>query len=157
MKREELFMRKVVAVPIAGCWIWTGSAVNSVGYGRFGMGSGETEYAHRASWRLFRGEIPSGKHVCHHCDVRLCVNPDHLFIGTAADNMRDASKKGRIVLPKDEQRLRGEDQPMAKLTNEQVRQIRSAFKANCDLAREFGVDPSAISRIRSRQTYRSVE
>ena len=157
MKLIERFMDKVVQVPIAGCWIWTASHIESVGYGRFGMSSGEVEYAHRASWRLFRGEIPKGMYVCHHCDVRLCVNPDHLFLGTASDNMRDASRKNRVVLPTMEQRLRGEKQPMSKLTNDQVRRIRASEVSSAALAKEFGVDPSAISRIRSRQTYASVQ
>lgn len=157
MKREDLFLEKVAQIPFSGCWIWLGSHIESVGYGRFGMGNREVEYAHRASWRLFRGAIPNGKFVCHHCDIRLCVNPDHLFIGTPAENMQDASRKGRIVLPKDEQRLRGEDQPMAKLKNDQVKYIRSCNETNKKLAYQFGIDASAVSRIRSRLTYRSVE
>lgn len=78
-----------------GCWIWQ-SATNGV-YGVFSMKSlgFKTIYAHRASWVLFHGDIPEGMHVCHHCDTPLCVNPAHLFLGTAKDNIKDMFSKGR--------------------------------------------------------------
>lgn len=76
-----------------GCWLWTGRQ-DGVGYGLLHV-DGRRTGAHRLAYRLTRGPIPDGLFVCHHCDVRLCVNPDHLFIGTAGDNMRDCLRKGR--------------------------------------------------------------
>lgn len=80
------------------CWVWTG-ARNKAGYGRFGQG-GDTRmvYAHRASYELHYGPVPTGMFVCHTCDNPSCVRPDHLFVGTRGDNMRDAHQKGRVDL-----------------------------------------------------------
>ena len=72
-----------------GCWLWKGKP-GSGGYGSWKHGQ-----AHRASWEFYRGPIPAGLQVCHRCDVPLCVNPDHLFIGTQSDNIQDMYAKGR--------------------------------------------------------------
>lgn len=85
---------KLYRVDASGCWLWT-SRVNDWGYGFFSYrGDGA---AHRVSYLLFRGPIPKGKNirVCHTCDVRLCVNPDHLWIGTQQQNIQDCAQKGR--------------------------------------------------------------
>ena len=79
-----------------GCWIWMGY-LNSGGYGSFYV-DGQLRSAHRVSWELHYGPIPEGLNVCHHCDVPGCVNPDHLFVGTQKDNIRDALNKGRLYL-----------------------------------------------------------
>ena len=152
----ERFMDKVSMVPFSGCWLWTGAVVEAVGYGRFGMPNDGIDYAHRASWRLFKGDIPKKIFVCHHCDVRICVNPEHLFLGTPKENMRDAANKGRIVMPTTAQRLRTENQPMSKLSNDEVRTIRASSATQSALASRFGVDQSVISKIKSGITYRSL-
>ena len=74
----------------SGCWLWAGRHAPN-GYGTFGR----CEYAHRASWKAHSGPIPTGVMVLHKCDTRCCVNPDHLFLGDAGDNIRDATAKGR--------------------------------------------------------------
>jgi hypothetical protein len=76
-----------------GCWLWT-LGTNSRGYGQFCSG-GRSRLAHRAAWEVANGAIPSGMYVCHHCDTPACVNPAHLFLGTASDNARDREAKGR--------------------------------------------------------------
>jgi len=77
-----------------GCWEYRDWAVNHNGYGRLWVG-GHTVAAHRFAWELAYGPIPHGMQVCHHCDNRRCVRPDHLFLGTALDNARDRDTKGR--------------------------------------------------------------
>lgn len=81
----------------ADCWLWTG-AKTTAGYGEFHVRS-RSVYAHRHMWRLVKGPIPVDLFVCHHCDNPSCVRPDHLFLGTSSDNMRDAARKGRIRGP----------------------------------------------------------
>jgi hypothetical protein len=77
-----------------GCWMWIAGTKNS-GYGIFGPTHGEVWMAHRYAWTITHGPIPRGMHVCHTCDVKLCVRPDHLFLGTPKANMEDMRAKGR--------------------------------------------------------------
>ena len=88
------FENKYIPEPMSGCWLWLGKAVNNCGYGFFGMLNSNI-LAHRAAWKLFRGEIPDGSLVLHKCDNKLCVNPYHLYLGDKRDNMRDAIERGQ--------------------------------------------------------------
>ena len=87
-ERIESWRDHFIPVPWSGCWLWEGYIRN--GYGRLRQKS-----VHRLAWEEVNGPIPPGLSVLHHCDVRLCCNPDHLFVGTNADNNRDMSAKGR--------------------------------------------------------------
>lgn len=146
---RERFMEKVSPEPNTGCWLWSLGTDNK-GYGRFGSGSLKTmRFAHRLSYELFVGPIPDGMFICHKCDVRSCVNPDHLFVGTHKDNMADRDKKNR--------QARGSRQHLSKLTEDLVRYIRASSKSSAELSLEVGVNASSVCAARARRTWRHVE
>lgn len=124
------FWVKVLPNPDSGCWEWI-AALGTTGYGAFGLtrnGKHEVYKAHRVAYSHFVAE-PGAMHVLHHCDNPLCVRPEHLFLGTHAQNMRDMANKGRNGLPPVPREQRGERNCMAKLTAEQVIEIRRSVAA----------------------------
>ena len=126
------------------CWEW-GAYKDRDGYGTIWI-AGRQQKAHRASYQLYIGEIPPRLCVCHRCDNPGCVNPDHLFLGTHADNAHDHVNKGRGFRPV----MSGEKNVSAKLTEAQVIEIRARHSygaKNVDLAKEFGVAQQTISMI----------
>ena len=126
-----------------GCWLWL-AACGSNGYGRFDHVEGSS---HRVAWTLTNGPIPKRRWVLHHCDVRLCVNPAHLFLGTREDNAQDSVNKGR--------QAKGEAQGSSKLTEEEVLEIREEYAPGDmlqqQLADAYGVSPSQIHKIVHRE------
>jgi HNH endonuclease/helix-turn-helix protein len=141
-----------------GCWTWI-AALSWSGYGRFQL-EGKARWAHRVAWFLSRGEWPpTAMLVCHRCDNRRCVRPDHLFLGTPADNLRDMSAKGRSTKGKPNRGTRGARNFNARLTPESVREIRCMHAAGArqkELAARFGVAPNTISTVLSRRSWAHV-
>lgn len=130
-----------------GCLVWTGATSNR--YGRVGVNRRSVP-AHRVAWALTRGPVPEGLHVLHRCDNPPCVRPDHLFLGTPTDNMRDAARKGRLLTGDlnpsrrlRERVARGEGHTAAKLTEADVVAMRRRYAAGGvryqDVANEYGV------------------
>ena len=121
------------------------------GYAQIRVGpSGQKSntYVHRLVWEECFGPIPEGMFVCHKCDNPPCVNPEHLFLGTAKDNVVDMDKKGRRANRK------GELHPLAKLTEDQVKEIRDSTESGAALARRFGVHKATIYDIRHKRKWR---
>ena len=123
--------------------------IYSSGYGMFYPTSKQAA-AHRSSWELEHGPIPKGLCVLHTCDVRLCVNPRHLWLGTRGDNNRDRAEKGRSS------DRRGELNPNTKLCAEQVREIRTTEATSDELARTYGVARRTINNILSYATWKEL-
>lgn len=141
-----------------GCWNWTGSRRRGAGYGGFWVG-GKQWGAHRISYIIKHGSIPFKLCVLHNCDIMHCVNPDHLWVGTHTDNMRDAAKKGRQHFQlHPENNRHGEDSNFAKLTEGQVLEIRRRYiprKVTMEtLGKEFGVCFQHIDSIVRREVWK---
>jgi hypothetical protein len=125
--------------PNSGCLLWLGR-VNDDGYGLFGRPG---RRAHRVAWEAHNGPIPDAMDVLHKCDVRSCINDDHLFLGTQADNMADKVAKGRHVS------LPGERHGRAKLTTLQVAALRADGRSHSILARLYGISKGNVSMIKA--------
>lgn len=137
-----------------GCWKWLGAKTKN-GYGVIrGNASGKPIFAHRFSYAHFNGCIPDGLLVLHKCDNPECTNPDHLFVGTQKDNVHDMMAKGRkpqVV------GLKGQLSPRAKLTWDQVREIKKMLSDGikcASIARKFYVTPETISAIKHGKTWK---
>lgn len=137
-----------------GCWEWQSAIFKGLGYGKFHADNRRVVYAHRFAFELANGPIPTGMFVCHRCDNRRCVRPDHLFLGTAKDNVADMMAKGRHVM----RGVPGMGHGRAILTDDQVREIRRRFvpgkRGECPrAAKEFGVSISTISKVLRRELW----
>jgi hypothetical protein len=142
--RVDFFNASYIPEPNSGCWLWT-KGLFEAGYGSLYL-NGKSALAHRFAWRLFNGHIPVGLCVLHKCDVRSCVNPGHLFVGTIADNNLDMKRKGR----EKKRALRGEDNPRAKLTASDVVEIKKSLaigERQIDLATKYHVTKTTICDI----------
>lgn len=151
----DRFWARVAKSP--GCWLWTGEMweasrdASGIGYGRLKV-EGKSVRAHRLSYEIHRGPIPAGMMVCHRCDVRNCVNPEHLFLGTSADNVSDMVVKGRGI--------RGERQHLSKLTADavtEIRRLRATGLTYSELGAIFSIRPENASFIARRITWKHVQ
>lgn len=147
---EERFWGKVNKTDT--CWLWVGSEHSDYHYGIFWINQ-QPFRAHVYSWYLTHGNIPPNKDVLHKCNVRLCVNPEHLYIGTALDNARDRTRAGVIT------GNQGEARYNHKLTELQVKQIRRLYTSGItqeDIAKQYNVSRPLISMVCSHRIWRSV-
>lgn len=147
---EIRFNRNIQPVTESGCWIWMGK-LNSYGYGRMvkAGGRGKETGAHRVAYEMFIGPIDNGLVVCHRCDMPCCVNPNHLFLGTQSDNIKDRTNKKREP--------RGENTSWAKLNDDIVRKIRNDVGTCNYLAEKYNISRSMISKIKLRKSWVHVD
>ena len=142
---SERFEDCISPEPNSGCWLWDGGrSKGQRGYYRIDF-NGRTMLVHRFAYERYRGPVPSGLIVCHHCDVRCCVNPDHLFLGEPVDNTADMIRKGRMP--------RGERRGHAKLTDEQAAAIKASPLSSRLIAAQYGVGSSTIRKLRRGKTW----
>ena len=142
LKRIEVFIRMLSIDPASGCWIWRGRV------GTDGYGDASLECSGELAWLLFRGPIRDRLHVCHSCDNRMCVNPGHLWLDSAQDNVADCINKGRRRYP------RGAVNGASKLTDEIVIAIRNDTRPLAAIASEYHISTSSVSMIRNRKSWR---
>ena len=135
----ERFNRLWIPEPNSGCWLWL-SVIHPSGYGTIRDVDKRVRLAHRISYRLHIGD-PGNLHVCHKCDVRSCVNPQHLFLGTDADNNKDMRDKGRHY---------------TKLTPETVRAIRADTRSGPVIAKHYGVGNFAVYAVKRGKSWRHI-
>ena len=133
-----------------GCWICTSHAPNSKGYPRINVNKRRV-YLNRHMYQKHKGDIPEGHDVCHKCDNPMCINPDHLFVGTRKDNVQDCIEK--------ERNIRGENSNFAILTEEQVREIKFGYKNLMykEIASLYNVSPPLISLIKNNKRWKHVK
>ena len=147
---ELRFWEKVTKGTPDECWLWTGGTCSGVGLGTIKI-KGHMRHAPQVSWELTHNQsFPAGMMACHTCDNPRCVNPAHIFPGTNSDNVQDSIRKGRWPL--------GEKHAGAKLTAQQVRDIRARYQEGvrglqAALAREYRVDPHTIRDVIQHKTW----
>lgn len=146
-KLDQYLEDNIQRIPECGCWIWTGR-IQTAGYGV----TRRRTLAHREAWERLIGRIPSGLYVLHRCDVKLCINPEHLFLGTQLDNIQDCSRKGKMP--------RGSAHGNNRLTPETVQEIRRLYAqglSQADISRKLKVDFRNVYHILNKETWTWLE
>lgn len=146
----ERFWAKTEKIPFHDCWEWVGPRLpRGYGYMFDPTGKGQKTYAHRFAYFLANGPIAGGLSVLHRCDNPSCVRPDHLFLGTQAENLADMDAKGR----RRHRAMLGEDNATSKLTVDSVLMVRQSDASGASLARLLGVTKECVYAIRKRRTW----
>lgn len=145
----DRFWEKVAIIPFHECWEWT-AFCNPLGYGMFRLDKA-MRLSHRVAYALTNGDIKPGMLVCHKCDNPRCVRPEHLYLGTDADNSRDRMERGGVFYPE------GEKNHRAKLNEDQVREIRNSSLSHKEAADKYGVSYYAIKELRCRKTWAHID
>lgn len=148
-KLRDRIAAKVEYEPNTGCWLWIGRLTDG-GYGQIGVqvdGVARTLRAHRVSYEVHVGDIPTGMYVCHRCDTPSCVNPAHLFAGTPQDNATDMVEKGRHARAGGSSP--GEHHPSARLTEAQVADIRRREKSCRAYAKQYGISAGYVCQLQN--------
>lgn len=156
IERIKRRIRASITVDVAGCWIWEKTRSRN-GYGTFAFGGGKNARAHRVSYQAFVGAIPTGFDICHKCDVRSCVNPEHLFAGTRSENILDAAKKNRVSRT---HQPKGSRHPSAKLSEADVLEILRLLRDGVPpiaISERYQVTDTSIRLIAKGRSWRHVE
>ncbi len=152
---KNRFYSKVLMPNESGCMLWIGAKTlkSDKGYGEFRI-KGKRKLAHHFSYELYNGKIKKGLLVLHKCDIRNCIAPEHLFLGTAQDNAIDRNKKRRNHEPS------GEDQYLSSFTNNQVKEIRQRYKKESitmrKLASIYNTTQPTINNLINYKTYKNI-
>ena len=144
----QRFEEKIEMIPECGCWIWT-AATNIHGYGLF-IFNGKMQSTHRISWQVYRGAIPAGMFILHRCDTRLCVNPNHLRIGTQKENIQECHSKGRAGYKF------GEHNGQSILLESQVLQIMSDSREHYIIAKDYNISSSLVSALKKGKRWQHI-
>jgi hypothetical protein len=144
----ERFEQRYIPEPNSGCWLWLGGVNPSNGYGRFYTNGNVVVSAHKFSFTFFIGPVPDGLILRHRCDIKTCVNPDHIIPGTYQDNSDDAVERNFVPS--------GEKHGMSLLTSDEVIAIFRAPGTIAEIARQFNISRMHAQRIKEKKVWRRV-